>query len=58
VSRQGGTSRGRFLGEVAGLTSASLAVTIAWSEGKPMVGRHVSGRNPAPPVLSLAAVSE
>ena len=38
---------------MAGLiTSANLAVMSAWSEGKPIVGRHVSGRNPAPPVLS------
>ena len=44
--------RGRLF-EVAGLiTSANLAVMSAWSEGKPIVGRHVSGRNPAPPVLS------
>ena len=41
------------MGEVAGLiTSANLAVMSAWSEGKPIVGRHVSGRKPAPPVLS------
>ena len=47
------------MGEVAGLiTSANLAVMSAWSEGKPIVGRHVSGRNPAPPVLSLAAASQ
>ena len=41
-----------------GETSANLAVMRAWSDGKPIVGRHVSGRNPAPPVLSLAEASQ